>query len=155
MSLSKRRLQRLLRQRERLERAQEAALGAATRAQAQRAKAVDDTVRHRVAVVRDASGRPADALYRVTTRAHIEATDRAIEARRAALRHAGDATEREREALLARRRDRLALQTLLDRVEREERQRLARLDRRRLDEAATQGWLRERHAAYLGKEAWT
>ena len=155
MSLSKRRLQRLLRQRERLERAQEVALGAAVRAQAQRARAVEHSMQHRVAVMRDAVARPADALYRVTTRAHIEATDRAIEARRAALRHAGDDTARERGALLARRRDRLALQTLLDRVEREERQRAARRDRRRLDEAAAQGWLRERHAVHHGKEART
>lgn len=142
MSLPKKRLQRLLRQRERLERAQEAALGVAVRAQAQRATAVDRAVSHRVAVLRGAGGHPADAVYRVTARAHIDATDRAIDARRAALRHAAEDAARQREALLERRRDRLALETLLERVEREERQRRARRDRRRLDEAAAHGWMR-------------
>lgn len=142
MSLSKPRLQRLMRQRERLERAQEAALGAAVRAQTKRSEAVRAAVEHRRAVVWDASSRPGDPLLRITTRAHLDATDRAIDARRAALRHAGDATEREREALLARRRDRLAIQALLDRLEREERERRARRERLVLDEAAAHRWIR-------------
>lgn len=143
MSLSKQRLQRLLGQRERLEQAQEAAFAGAVRAESARVRAVEAAVEHRRAVVDHAPASPADPVARATARAHVVSTDRAIEARRAAQRHAAADAARERDELLARRRERLAFQTLLARRDREARERQARRERALLDEAAINGWLSE------------
>jgi flagellar export protein FliJ len=66
--------------------------------------------------------------------------DREIAARKAALEHSALDVEAERSELLLRRRDRKALETLLDKRLEEERIERARAELRLIDELATTRW---------------
>jgi flagellar export protein FliJ len=67
--------------------------------------------------------------------------DREIGARPAALAHSIDEVAVERERLLELRRDRRAVETLLERRREDERLRRSRADIKRIDEMATRRWL--------------
>lgn len=74
--------------------------------------------------------------------AYLRRVDREILARRAALQHSANDVEEERAELLGRRRDRKAIETLLDRRLEEERIERNRAELRFIDELATTRWRR-------------
>ena len=153
MPLSAKRLKRILDHRERLERLQEGQLAAAARRRDERAAALKDTETRREEIF--AAGAPAagrlDALELHTNALAIIALEREALARSSALAHSEREVERERDVMLERRRDRKAMETLLDRrLEAERRERL-RSEALRLDELAGIRWTqatREREATH-------
>ena len=142
MPLNQERLKRLVRQRERLERLQEAELAEANHllavrrsafeeAGSRRQRAVDEPVPSRGAVD------PSQLLF---CTAYLARASREIDARRAAVIHSETDVAEERAALLERRRDRKAMETLLDRRLQEERIVRNRADIKRIDEVAVNRW---------------
>jgi flagellar export protein FliJ len=143
MTLTPQRLKRLVTQRERLERIQEGELAEAQRLLLRREHALDESRQQRAAVL-DAGAPargpidPADFLAAV---AYLRRVEREIGAREAALAHSEADVAEERGVLLERRRDRKAVETLLDRRLEEERIARNRADIKRIDELATNRWI--------------
>jgi flagellar export protein FliJ len=143
MTLTPQRLKRLVSQRERLERIQEGELAEAQRLLLRRQHALDESRQQRAAVL-DAGAPargpidPADFLAAV---AYLRRVEREIGAREAARGHSEADVAEERGVLLERRRDRKAVETLLDRRLEEERIARNRADVKRIDELATNRWV--------------
>ena len=142
MTLSPQRLRRLVKQRERLEHLQEQELAEARRLQAVRQQALDDAAARRERYLDapiprqgavDVGGLAAGNGYLL----HVQ---RDIAARRAAVAHSDADVAEELEELLGRRRDRKAMETLLDRRLEEERIERNRADIKRIDELAVNRW---------------
>ncbi|WP_322794963.1 flagellar export protein FliJ [Tepidiforma sp.] len=141
MSLPPKRLKRLLRQRELLERVQQRELAEALALRNRRAAALEESRATREAVLdlplEPGPLDPADLLARAAAIARL---DREIAARGAALAHSDGDVAEEREALMERRRDRRALETLLERRLAAERLERARAQARQLDDFAAARW---------------
>ena len=144
MTLSKERLTRLVKQRERLERIEERALSQALSTRTARVLAIEATKdrRSRSLDQKQFTGPSLDLGARINAWRHVEWTDRQLAAQGAALEHSDHEVGEAREQLLARRRDRRSLEALLDRAEREQKRRRERTEALQLDEAATNGWFR-------------
>ena len=144
MTLTPQRLKRLVKQRERLERLQELELAEAQRLYATRERALHESQGEREALLDSGvpvSGpvEPADLVANV---AFLRRVDREISARRAALAHSVEDVALEREELLSRRRDRKAMETLLDHRLEEARLAANREQRKLIDELASTRWKR-------------
>ena len=144
MTLTPQRLTRLVKQRERLERLQEQELAEAQRLYATRERSLHQSQEHREALLDTAvpaSGpiEPADLVANV---AFLRRVDREIGAKSAALAHSAEDVALEREELLVRRRDRKAMETLLDHRLEEERMAANREERKLIDEVASTRWVR-------------
>jgi len=143
MSLDPKRLRRLVKQRERLEHVQEGVLAAATRLHTERARALDAVRAERFALFDEglASAGAVDPEALASASAYIVRLERDIEMRRAALAHSAAQVEAERLRLLERRRDRKAMEFLLDRQLAEHRRLQLRATGIVLDELASNRWL--------------
>lgn len=144
MTLTPQRLRRLVKQRERLERLQEQELAEAQRLHAKREAALHESQGEREALLDSgvpASGpvHPADLVANV---AFLRRVDREIGARGAALAHSVEDVALEREELLSRRRDRKAMETLLDHRLEDDRVAASREERKLIDELASTRWKR-------------
>lgn len=143
MTLTPKRLQRLARHRERLERLQQQQLAETRQHHLRRERALAETEARREQVL--AAGAPSDGPVdpgeRAAADAYIVRLKREAGARKAALGHSAEAVERERRALMERRKDVRAIEALLDRYITEERSRRGRNEAWRLDEAAARQWL--------------
>jgi flagellar export protein FliJ len=143
MPLTPKRLQRLVTHREHLEKLQERRLAEVHRAHRTREEALAAARQSRETYL--ALGAPAAGTLDITTLGAGAAfglrMEREIEARLAALRHSGNAVEFERQQLLSRRRDRKAMETLLERRVEAERLGERRHEVKRMDEAAGQRWV--------------
>ena len=142
MSLNPQRLRRLVTHRERLERLQEQELADAQRLHMLRTEALAHAEQERErfldAPVPD-RGQVDAALLAV--RGHFRhRIEREINARQAAVTHSEADVAEERDELLARRRDRKAMETLLDQRLQEERLARNRADIKRIDELAISRW---------------
>ena len=126
MSLSTQRLKRLVNYRERLERIEEGRLAGELRRQAERQRALDETR----ALRGDLGATTAFALR----------LNRDEAARLGALAHSAQAVAEQRGVLLAKRRDRKAMEALLDRQREHERVERNRAERKRIDELAGIRW---------------
>lgn len=141
MPLSPQRLKRLVRHRERLERLQERQFGAALAVEARRRAALEESRFNREQLLRHGeSGGPVDVAGSLAAAEYLRRVDGEITARGAALAHSREEVEDERAALLDRRRDRKAVETLLDRRLEEQRLEAARAELRSFDELATARW---------------
>jgi flagellar export protein FliJ len=145
MSLSAARLKKLVKHREHLERIEEGNLAAELRQQATRQRALAASRTQRESLF--AAGTPAagrlDVTALVSGAACVVRFGRDIDARLAALAHSEGLVEAQREVLLARRRDRKAMQSLLDHRLEEERLERNRLERKHIDELAGVRWHRQ------------
>jgi len=142
MTLTPQRLRRLVKQRERLERLQERELAEAQRLHATREDALHESQGEREALLDSgvpASGpvQPADLVANV---AFLRRVDREIGARSSALAHSVEDVALEREELLSRRRDRKAIETLLDHRLEDDRVAASREERKLIDELASTRW---------------
>jgi len=142
MSLSAERLNRLVKHRERLERIQEGALGAELRAQAERQRALDETrgQRHELYEAGGPPGGPVDLALLDASIAFLGRLERDEGARLSALAASQRAVAEERELLLERRRDRKAMEALLDRRVEADRLEAQRAERKRIDELGVIRW---------------
>ncbi len=141
MSLTPQRLQRLVKQRERLEKVQEGELAAATRLYRRREDALNESRGNREALLeRTHAGETLDVADFLAAGAYLTRVDREIGARSAALEHSANDVEEERTELLARRRDRKAMESLLEKRLEEERIERAHAERKFIDELATMRW---------------
>src|SRR5512140_2203201 len=133
MSLTPQRLRRLVRYRERLERIQELELAGAQRLYQARLRALESAQddRERALDVGIAAGGPIDPGELLARVDYLRRADREIGARRSALAHSADDVAEERNALMERRRDRKAMETLLDRRLEEDRVQALRDEARR------------------------
>jgi flagellar export protein FliJ len=132
----------LVRHRERLEHLQEAELAEASHLLAVRRGALDDArdVRER-AVDMPVPGRgPVDPAQLLFCTVYLARAEREIEARSAAVVHSEADVAEELAALLERRRDRKAMEALLDRRLEQERIERNRADIKRIDELAVNRW---------------
>lgn len=148
MSLTPDRLRRLVRYRERLERLQELELAGAQRLCRVRREALESACDEReraldAGVPRAGHVEPADLLARVD---YLSRAEREIGARQAALAHSEDDVAEERGVLLERRRERKAMETLLERRLAEEHVQALRAETRRIDEMAVNRWKPRRTA---------
>ncbi|HML99670.1 MAG TPA: flagellar export protein FliJ [Tepidiformaceae bacterium] len=144
MTLTPQRLKRLVKHRERLERLQERELAEALRLHRRREEALTESLGNREALLdiqRPATG-PLDAADLQAELAYLRRVDREILARRAALQHSANDVEAERAELLDRRRDRKAIEALLDHRLEEERLARNRAERALIDELAVTRWRR-------------
>ncbi len=143
MTLTPKRLQRLVKHRERLERVQQQQLAEVRQQHQRRERALADTeARREQALGAGApSGGPVDPGERAAADAYVVRLKREAGARRAALGHSAEAVERERRALMERRRDVRAIEALLDRHLRDEQLLRTRKEAQRLDETAARRWL--------------
>lgn len=143
MTLTAQRLKRLVSQRERLERIQEGELAEAQRLMLRRKHALDESQEQRELVLN--AGAPArgpiDPVDFLAGVAYLQRVEREIGARQAALAHSQADVEEERATLLERRRDRKAMETLLDKRLEDERIARNRADIKHIDEMATNRWL--------------
>ncbi len=143
MTLTPQRLRRLVRHRERLERLQEQELAEALRHFRRREDALYESLGNREALLDlGRSSGTVDVASLHAELAYLRRVDREILARRAALQHSANDVEEERAELLGRRRDRKAIETLLDRRLEEERIERNRAELRFIDELATTRWRR-------------
>lgn len=141
MTLTPQRLRRLVKQRERLEKLQEGELAAATRLYRRREDALNESLGNREQLMEStANDGPLDVADFLAAGAYLRRVDREIGARRAALEHSANDVEEERNELLLRRRDRKAMEALLDKRLEEERIERARAESRLIDELATTRW---------------
>lgn len=141
MTLTPKRLRRLVKQRERLEKLQEGELAAATRLYRRREDALNESLGNREQLMEStANDGPLDVADFLAAGAYLRRVDREIGARRAALEHSANDVEEERNELLLRRRDRKAMEALLDKRLEEERIERARAESRLIDELATTRW---------------
>jgi flagellar export protein FliJ len=133
--------------RERLERLQEQELAGALRLYRRREDALTESLGNREALLDAglAAAGPVDIADLHARLAYLRRVDREIVARRAALQHSAGDVEEERSELLIRRRDRKAIETLLDRRLEEERLERNRAELRLIDELATTRWRRPVH----------
>jgi flagellar export protein FliJ len=144
MTLNPQRLKRLVRHRERLERLQEQELAGALRLYRRREEALHESLANRDALLDTplpAAG-PVDAGDLQAGLAYLRRIDREIVARRSALQHSANDVEAERAELLERRRDRKAMEALLDHRLEEERLARNRAERSFIDELAVTRWRR-------------
>ncbi|MBA4180993.1 MAG: flagellar export protein FliJ [Anaerolinea sp.] len=144
MTLSRQRLNRLVKQREQLERMQEQELAEARRLYAIRERTLRESEGQREATLDlgvPASGtiEPAELAASITFLGRV---DREIGARRAALAHSAEDVAAERDELLNRRRDRKAMETLLGKRLSEERLAAKRAELKFIDEIASTRWVR-------------
>jgi flagellar export protein FliJ len=141
MTLSPQRLKRLVKQRERLEKLQEGELAEAMRLYRKREDALNESLGNRDQLMDSAAAEgPLDMADFLAAGAYLRRVDREIGARRAALDHSANDVEEERTELLLRRRDRKAMEALLDKRLEEERVERARAELRFIDELATTRW---------------
>lgn len=143
MTLTPQRLKRLVKQRERLEKIQEGELAEAMRLYRRREDALNESLGNREALLDSSFGEHAiDLVDALAAGDYLRRVDREIVARRAALEHSANDVEEERAELLAKRRDRKAMEALLDKRLEEERIERARAELRLIDELATTRWRR-------------
>lgn len=141
MTLTPQRLRRLVKQRERLEKLQEGELAEAMRLYRRREDALNESIGNREALLDTAFGGNAlDIADLLAAGDYLGRVDREIAARRAALQHSASDVEEERAELMDRRRDRRAMETLLERRLEEERIERTRAEMRLIDELATTRW---------------
>lgn len=141
MTLTPQRLKRLVKQRERLEKLQEGELAQAMRLYRKREEALDESRSNREHLLDERSnGGTIDVADFLAAGEYLRRVDREIVARSAALQHSANDVEEERAELLIRRRDRKAMETLLERRLEEERIERNRAERRLIDELATTRW---------------
>ncbi len=143
MTLTPQRLKRLVKQRERLEKLQEGELAEAMRLYRRREDALNESVGNREALLDTSFGeRALDIADLLAAGAYLRRVDREIVARKSALEHSANDVEEERAELMAKRRDRKAMEALLDKRLEEERIERARAELRLIDELATTRWRR-------------
>lgn len=141
MTLTPQRLKRLVKQRERLEKLQEGELAEAMRLYRRREDALNESLGNREALLDTSFGECAlDMADLLAAGDYLRRVDREIVARKSALEHSANDVEEERADLLARRRDRKAMEALLDKRLEEERIERARAELRLIDELATTRW---------------
>ena len=141
MTLTPQRLRRLVKQRERLEKLQEGELAEAMRLYRRREDALNESIGNREVLLDTAFGGNAlDIADLLAAGDYLGRVDREIAARSAALQHSASEVEEERAELMDRRRDRRAMETLLERRLEEERIERARAEMRLIDELATTRW---------------
>ena len=141
MTLTPQRLKRLVKQRERIEKLQEVELAEAMRLYRRREDALEESLGNRAQLMELAAREgPFDVADFLDAGAYLHRVDREIGARRAALEHSANDVEEERSELLLRRRDRKAMEALLDKQMEEERVERARAELRFIDELATTRW---------------
>jgi len=141
MTLTPQRLKRLVKQRERLEKLQEGELAEAMRLFRKREDALNESLQNRERLMDTTAGHgPLDMADFLAAGAYLRRVDREIGARKAALEHSANDVEEERAELMLRRRDRKAIEALLDRRLEEERIERARAELRLIDELATTRW---------------
>ena len=141
MTLTPQRLKRLVRQRERLEKLQEGELAEAMRLYRRREDALNESLDNRDALLGASFGeRAIDIADALAAGDYLRRVDREIIARRSALEHSANDVEEERSELMAKRRDRKAMEALLDKRLEEERIERARAELRLIDELATTRW---------------
>jgi len=134
-------LKRLVKQRERLEKLQEGELAEALRLFRKRQDSLNESLGNREQLMDTAAAEgPLDMADFIAAGAYLRRVDREIGARRAALEHSAIDVEEERNELLLRRRDRKAMETLLEKRLEDERIERARADMRLIDELATTRW---------------
>ncbi len=146
MTLTSRRLERLVAHRERLERIQAQALARELKAEQVRRDALLSVERDREAFF--AAGAPSRGRLEsgelLASAAYALRVEREIGARRTALAHSAAAVAGERGILMERRRDLRAVEILLEKRLAEERDAALRQEMHRLDELAGQRWLAAR-----------
>ena len=143
MSLTPQRLKRLVKQRERLERLQEMELAEAMRLHARREEALNESRANRESLLDAPVGTgPVDLADLEAGMLYLRRVDREITARSAALATSANDVEEERNELLLRRRDRKAMDALLEKRLEEERIAGNRAELRRIDELAVTRWQR-------------
>ena len=150
MSLNPQRLKRLVKQRERLERIQEFELAEAMRLYARREEALNESRANRDALLDSPLSKgPIDLADLEAGMLYLRRVDREITARSAALATSANDVEEERTELMLRRRDRKAMDALLEKRLEEERIARNRAELRLIDELAVTRWQRpnERGAA--------
>ena len=150
MSLTPQRLKRLVKQRERLERIQEFELAEAMRLYARREEALNESRANRDALLDSPlSEGPIDLADLEAGMLYLRRVDREITARSAALATSANDVDEERTELMLRRRDRKAMDALLEKRLEEERIERNRAELRLIDELAVTRWQRpnERGAA--------
>lgn len=141
MTLTPQRLRRLVKQRERLEKLQEGELAEALRLYRRREDALNESKANREALLDGPStGGAVDIADLLAAGEYLRRVDREIVARGAALQHSANDVEEERAELMVRRRDRKAMEALLDKRLEEERIERARAELRLIDELATTRW---------------
>jgi flagellar export protein FliJ len=141
MTLAPQRLKRLVKQRERLEKLQEGELAEAMRLYRRREESLNESLGNRTALLdRQGAVGSVDVADFLAAGDYLRRVDREIAARKAALEHSALDVEAERSELLLRRRDRKALETLLEKRLEEERIERARAELRLIDELATTRW---------------
>lgn len=141
MTLTPQRLKRLVKQRERLEKLQEGELAQAMRLYRKREEALDESRSNREHLLDERSnGGTIDVADFLAAGEYLRRVDREIVARSAALQHSANDVEEERAELLIRRRDRKAMETLLEQRLEEERIERNRAELRLIDELATTRW---------------
>ena len=141
MTLTPQRLKRLVEQRERLEKLQEGELAEAMRLYRRREDALNESVGNREALLDTSFGeRALDIADLLAAGDYLRRVDREIVARKSALEHSANDVEEERAELMAKRRDRKAMEALLDKRLEEERIERARAELRLIDELATTRW---------------
>lgn len=142
MSLSAQRLKRLVKYRERLERIEEGRLAGELRRQAERQRAVDETraLRGDLFAAGVPAAGPLDLDTLGATTAFALRLNRDESARLGALAHSERAVAEQRGVLLGKRRDRKAMEALLDRQREQERIDHNRAERKRIDELAGVRW---------------
>lgn len=141
MTLTPQRLRRLVKQRERLEKLQEGELAEALRLYRRREDALNESKANREALLDGPStGGAVDLADLLAAGEYLRRVDREIVARGAALQHSANDVEEERAELMVRRRDRKAMEALLDKRLEEVRIERARAELRLIDELATTRW---------------
>lgn len=141
MPLTPQRLKRLVSYRERLEKLQEQQLSRAMAARNERAAAYEAAVGEKNAYLESGAGEGPLDIYQLTAnQAYSSRLDRLRDARAAALRHSDSIVANEREILMAKSRDRKAMELLLERRLAEERLLARREETKMLDEAAVSRW---------------
>lgn len=141
MTLTPQRLKRLVKQRERLEKIQEGELAQAMRLYRRREDALNESLGNRELLLDTRfEGQAVDIADFMAAGEYLRRVDREIGARRAALEHSANDVEEERAELLIRRRDRKAMESLLEKRVEEERIARTRAEQRLIDELATTRW---------------
>ncbi len=141
MPLSSKRLRRLIRQRELLERLQQRELAEAIALRNRRAAALAEARTSRELLLQAGpQPGPVDVTDRIAAAAYLVRIERDIAARDAALAHSEEDVAEERAALMERRRDRRAFELLLERRHAAERLERDRTLARQLDELVAARW---------------
>lgn len=148
MPLTPQRLKRLVSYRERLERLQEQELGRVNATRSEREAALHEVSNEKLGYLRSGlPGGPLDITQMMANQAYSARLDRNQSARAAALRVSDQEVARERETLLARSRDRKAMELLLERRLVADRLLARREEAKQLDEAAIARWTQPTQAS--------